>query len=188
MQIACKISRSFYSNESNFSAANLIALRLKPPLAVLRDVNQPQKTGFLERIRLRSYERRELSDPFCILQHIIQRACRLSFVVLSGTWREEHFESQSNGIVNHATDNNNNNSNNISVLDDVANEETPDEDRWKILDSDLMGEATILRTDQVREYLQQLSNATIFRTTLILPWDVRQISHCNRKMPFVCVI
>lgn len=78
---------------------------------------------------------------------------------------------QSNGIVNHATDNNNNNSNNISVLDDVANEETPDEDRWKILDSDRMGEATILRTDQVREYLQQLSNqdATIFRATLILP-------------------
>lgn len=83
-----------------------------------------------------------------------------------------------NSIWNPTTKNNssnitttNNNNNNSSGVDDVINEEAPEEDRWKILDSDRMGEATILRTDEVREYLQQVSDqdATIFRATLTLP-------------------
>ena len=67
--------------------------------------------------------------------------------------------------------NNSNHKNNSSVIDDVINEEAPEEDRWKILDSDRTGETTILRTDEVREYLQHVSDqdATIFRATLTLP-------------------
>jgi len=48
------------------------------------------------------------------------------------------------------------------------NIEAPEEDRWKILDSDRLGEATVLREDQLRDYLQQLAtqDATIFRAIL----------------------
>lgn len=51
------------------------------------------------------------------------------------------------------------------------NIEAPEEDRWKILDSDRTDDATLLRPDQLQEYLQQLStqDATIFRATLVLP-------------------
>jgi hypothetical protein len=73
---------------------------------------------------------------------------------------------RSDGLWNATTKNNEN-----GGIDDVINQEAPEEDRWKILDSDRMGEATILRTDEVREYLHQVSDhdATIFRATLILP-------------------
>lgn len=48
------------------------------------------------------------------------------------------------------------------------NNEEAAEDRWKVLDSDRSDEAIILPEDELREYLQQLSNqdATIFRAIL----------------------
>ena len=63
-------------------------------------------------------------------------------------------------------------SNNTSIpLDEHVNLEAPEDDLWKILDSDSAGDAAILTTDEIREYLYQVSNqdATIFRATLILP-------------------
>lgn len=48
--------------------------------------------------------------------------------------------------------------------------EAPEEERWKVIDSDRLGEATVLRDDQLRDYLQQLASqdATIFRAILKL--------------------
>ena len=54
----------------------------------------------------------------------------------------------------------------------LLSEEAPEEDRWKIIDSDRIDDATILRRDQLRDYLYQLwhhQDATIFRAVLTKP-------------------